>query len=274
MMFAAVLAMCAAVEGGRGGKGRSGFGLNAGDQPATTQPIKEVDEIRLLRAENKVLRARIEVLEKQVLRLENKKVLIPGPKPPLKSPTKAKRNPKVFTYRGRPRTPEWFKWRYNEFAGPYGRRVVIIDGKCYDIGKERLQGIKSVWDKERPVVRSFRRTGRRPRIVQQHSEGVFVAESKELYGKEQTLIYYVKGGSSSSVRHITSLLRYIGPYVYKTAEGTSESVAGYVACRTPTRAQFAEALAGGFQLVHHESKRIKNPVTGVWKTRIVSKPVK
>ena len=256
--------------------------------PLAAKP--DEDELRVLRAENNLLKATAETRKKEVGALKEEIAKLSeqlrqlqevcrnaGIAPP-QSDAKAAATPpeapkaETYMYLGKPCPKAWFEQMYRRF----GDKIVRVGGKYLDVGKPLVGLTDQVsWA---PNIGTAGKLEGGYRIMQ-------VIDDDELIIRVPGWSY---GGITvrDSFLHITGLdtkglvdgglieakVVYIGTYHYKTVTGAGATIPS-LAVHTPlTQEQFAEALAGGLELVSYRrvERRVEQKVPGGKKLEAVA----
>lgn len=242
--------------------------------PPTGAPATPAERLRFLEAENKMLRAQIRSLQKelaeirtevkiQVGRLEAANarlrthalwsVPIPIAKP---SANGSSSKPATHVRRGRQLTPEWLEGQYQKFADT----MVLVGGRFYKTGKSSLSTKPGIWKKPPPIgsLRWAKAEShfREATVIQVLSASAGLVELN-IWGPRvpkysgHRIIIHVRGLGPKWVDGLALPdvpLVYLGPHTYLSTAGARRTVQSYrVHCRL-TRAEFARALAEGFEL--------------------------
>ena len=230
---------------------------------------KQADEIRLLRAENTLLKATIARLTGQVKQLQelsrNAGIALPPPTTASAATPPGTPRGETYMYLGRPRDKAWFERMYKAFAD----KIVRVDGKYLDVGKALVGG------SEVPGVAGIGGAGATP----------IGSTVMDVIDKSQVLIriYWpwgpqgmapiVSSHSPDYIFHVTGVttkgmvdgapfradLVCIGTHHYTTVSGAGATVPSYTIRRWLTQEQFAEALAGNLQLVSYRRVEQRRP---------------
>jgi len=224
-------------------------------------------EVRKLRAVVKRQEKEIKELKTKIASLQEKTVKKQEEKRKIGDRDEGEEDT-VCVYLGCKRTKQWFDKMYAQFHD----KIALIDGKYYDIGKQKLR-LEALVLQDKMRIQPFKPFGGRgkpPRKVglYEYLGGVRFGNPKvlQILGPKEMLvaghrIYHIRGIPTENLVTGDSFFAwvvYVGTYQYVTVEGGSTTVASYQAYQPLTKAQFKDALANGFKLVEYRFRQV-NP---------------
>jgi hypothetical protein len=231
------------------------------------------DALRLLQAENTLLKAtmvqrdkEIESLKKEI---ESSKALtavlmeklraksgvattppVAGPTTPgsVTQPRSEPAVPNSYMYKNKVRDDKWFDQMWKTFSD----KIACVGGKYLDIGFARLRSYPEEVQAEPPKPGTELRRSRDDSTIFQ------------VLGKEEVLVrtalydvlFYVKGLDTSQLVNGASFpqvdLVYMGPYTYHASNRATNTIQSFIVYKPLTRDQFAEVLSSDFVLVKYK----------------------
>jgi cell division protein FtsB len=235
------------------------------------------NELRLLRAENTLLKAslaqrnkEVEALKAEIAKLSeqvrqlqelcrNAGIALPQPTAePVATPPEAPKA-ETYMYLGKPCPKMWFEQMYRKFAD----KIVRVDGKYLDVGK----AVAGYTD-DQPYVGDIGTAGVIPIgcTIMQVIDNDEVLILKPGWSREVLIvpdeIFHVTGVDTKGLvdgSPFQAKIVCIGTYHYVTVTGAGATITS-CAVHTPlTKEQFAEALAGGLQLVSYRRVEVQKP---------------
>ena len=223
--------------------------------------------VRLLEAENKLLRAQIDALKKRLKTMEaTSRPIAPKTKPPTTQPVGP-------TYLGRKISKARFNSLYKEFAG----KVILLGGKYYNVGKPILNRLPSVSETP-PNVGDLRDAGG-AEVVSVLSKDASILEYRWSYGRvnigggrvgstgivHRSVVIHVKGivpRLNVSQNRIANLdVVYVGKFLWRTGWGGGLTVQSYQVLKPLTEEEFTLMLKSGFKLVRYSIRTKPRRVT-------------
>lgn len=235
--------------------------------PAVVKAADDTDrELRLLRAENKMLKATLKRLDKEAkaLREELKQLKKTNAALAAQLParqgmptTQASQPTTTILYKGKKRTSAWFDDAFKEYGGSYF--VVTYDGKTllplFGLRRHRLElllagktppntiesnppEIGSIQTAHATVLQVLKNDEVLATVRESITKKLITIHIKGIYGKPATDGANVSG----------SLFQYLGPYAYVNTKGIKNTVQSYGCCRPPTKNEFAAGLLKGVVL--------------------------
>jgi hypothetical protein len=263
----------------------------AEDQPPAGVAKLAEDEIRQLRAENTSLKAtmaqenkEVEALKAEIARLSeqvrqlqdlsrNAGIALPQPTTaPAVTPPEASKA-EIFMYRGKPRSKAWFDDAYRRFAD----QIVRVDGKYLDVGKALVGGTEVSVDLVGMNCMASARSVE-CHVLQVIGKDEVIVSQGFADGRDSIVpnsVFHVQGVDTKNLvdgGKFEAGLVLIGPYHYGAVTGGGAAIPSYAVLTPLTKEQFAEALAGGLQLVFYRRVEEKKPGGGR-EFKVVGTPV-
>lgn len=240
-------------------------GVNAADDQADRE-----QELRILLAENKLLKSTIEARDKEIAAIKAElaelkteiarlKAGVPQSQPAGEPEAPA---PAKITYLGRERSLAWLEDAFEKYAG----NLVICKDTVFDTGKLRakeqaflLTGrvMPNLIESNPPEVGAFQ--GTTGKILQVINGCELLVQVSELITDEPITIH-IKGIDATNLTDgatlAFSIVQYLGPYTYESAAGAKRTVQSYEFARTVTKDEFVLVLSKGFKLVEYKPVKV------------------